>query len=152
MHRIQNLILIQNLNFCFRKLVLENMGNNLRKSKCFWHLFFLSKWCWFSSIDCSHTLDFTWDISIGNFMQVWSKHNATLRWKFKYNCLFVSLDQQVTKNNKPNFFVWVFVVAIRKEKKPGCLIFLRIATTTIIETMKFGISHLVFSHWQIQWK
>ena len=85
---IQNLILIQNLDFCFRKLVLENMGNNLRKSKCFWHLLFLSKWCWFSSIDCSHTLDFTWDISTGNFMQVWFKYNGTLRWKSKYNCLF----------------------------------------------------------------
>ena len=100
MHRIQNLILIQNLDFCFRKLVLENMGNNLRKSECFWHLLFLSKWCWFSSIVCSHTLDFTWDISIGNFMQVWSKYNGTPRWKFKYNCLFRCIRKWLKQQTK----------------------------------------------------
>ena len=106
MHRIditiQNFILIQ--NFCFRKLVLENMGNNLRKSKCFWHLLFLSKWCWFSSIDCSHTLDFTWDISFGNFMQVWSKYNGTLRWKFKYNCLFRCISRWLKSTNQISLF------------------------------------------------
>jgi hypothetical protein len=37
----------------------------------------------------------------------------------------------LTKNQKPNFFILIIVVvAMGKEKRPGCLFFFQIATST----------------------
>ena len=63
--------------------------------------------------------------------------------------------QPVTKNQIPNliFLCSIFVVVvIQKEKRPGCLFCLWIATTTKIKTSKFWISYLVFSHRLMQRK
>ena len=50
------------------------------------------------------------------------------------------------------FSIFVVVVVIRKEKRPGCLFFRWIATTTKIKTSKFCILYLVSSHWLMQRK
>ena len=69
-------------------------------------------------------------------LSIWSLVSSRFNEKNFYVCFVSSVNDQ-----NQNIFV---VVAIRKENKPGCLIFFRIATATIILPMKFCISYFAF--------